>query len=109
MASERRFDEANRAAREHLERTKQRLAQGRARLQRLHESIDATNRHIESMSSWIEETERSLDEERRRRASGDRDCPRLLGEDGIVVEVVDLNRRRADRREAKHDARLAEV
>ena len=65
------FDEANRAAREHLERTRRRLRDGRETLARLHESIDATNRHIETMSDWIEETERTLAEERERRSSSE--------------------------------------
>ena len=69
MKSEARFDEANRAAREHLERTKKRLASGRERLERLHRSIDDTNRHLETISDWIEETERALDEERKRRSA----------------------------------------
>jgi septal ring factor EnvC (AmiA/AmiB activator) len=69
MRSEARFDEANQAAREHLERTKQRLASGRERLERLHRSIDDTNRHLETISDWIEETERALDEERKRRSA----------------------------------------
>jgi chromosome segregation ATPase len=68
MASERQV-EANRAAREFLERTRARLADGRERLKRLHESIDDTNRHLESMSGWIEETERTLAQERKRRPS----------------------------------------
>ena len=68
MASDRRV-EANRAAREYLERTRARLADGRKRLKRLHESIDDTNRHLESISGWIEETERTLAEDRKRRPS----------------------------------------
>jgi hypothetical protein len=68
MASDRR-DEANRAAREHLERTRARLARGREKLKRLHESIDDTNKHLESMSDWIAETERTLAEERDERPS----------------------------------------
>ena len=71
MASDRRFDEPNRAAREHLEKTRQRLLNGRAKLERLHESIDDTNRHLESISGWIAETERTLAEERKRRSAGD--------------------------------------
>ena len=65
------FDEANRAAREHLERTRRRLKDGRETLERLHESIDATNRHIETMSDWIQETERALAQERERRSSSE--------------------------------------
>jgi len=68
MPSDRRF-EANRAVREYLERTRARLADGREKLQRLHESIDDTNRHLESMWGWIEETERTLAQERKRRPS----------------------------------------
>jgi hypothetical protein len=68
MASERQV-EANRAAKEYLERTRARLAEGRKRLRRLHESIDDTNKHLESMSGWIEETERTLAEDRKRRSS----------------------------------------
>ena len=68
MASERQV-EANRAAREFLERTRARLADGRERLKGLHESIDDTNRHLESMWGWIEETERTLAQERKRRPS----------------------------------------
>jgi chromosome segregation ATPase len=68
MASERQV-EANRAVKEYLERTRARLAEGRQRLKRLHESIDDTNRHLESMSGWIEETERALAEDRKRRSS----------------------------------------
>jgi hypothetical protein len=69
MAHDRRYDEANRAAREHLERTRQRLAKGRRNLDRLHESIDDTRRHIDTMSEWISETEQALAEERERRLS----------------------------------------
>jgi predicted nucleic acid-binding Zn-ribbon protein len=69
MASGGRFDEANRAAREYIERTRQRLRDGRKTLERLQAEIADTNRHIESMSSWIEENERALREERKRRSS----------------------------------------
>jgi chromosome segregation ATPase len=71
MGQDRRFDETNRAAREHLERTRQRLEKGRKRLNRLHESIDDTKRHIDSMSDWITETEQALAEDRKRRSSGE--------------------------------------
>jgi peptidoglycan hydrolase CwlO-like protein len=60
-------EQANRAAQEHLERTRARLASGRVKLDRLHESISETKEHIESMSDWIEETERTLEEERKRK------------------------------------------
>jgi len=68
MALDRR-DEANRAALEHLERTRARLARGRENLKRLHESIDDTNKHLESMFDWIAETERTLAQERDERPS----------------------------------------
>jgi uncharacterized protein YlxW (UPF0749 family) len=60
---------ANRAARDHIEKTRQRLRDGREKLERLQAEIDDTNRHIESMSAWIEENERALEEERTRRAA----------------------------------------
>ena len=69
MPSDRRFDEANRAAREHIERTRERLRDGRLTLERLHAEIDDTNRHIETMTSWIEENERALQADRERRSS----------------------------------------
>ena len=67
MPSQRRFDDANRAAREHIERTRERLRSGRRTLERLQAEIEDTNRHIESMSAWIEENERAIEAERRRR------------------------------------------
>ena len=68
MASDRQV-EANRAVREYLERTRARLVDGRKKLRRLHESIDNTNRHLESISGWIAEAERALAEDRKRRSS----------------------------------------
>ena len=62
-------EEANRAAAEHVERTRRRLADGRATIDRLHESVEETNRHLEDIGRWIDETERLLEEERRRRES----------------------------------------
>jgi len=56
----------NEEARRHLERTKERLAQGRAAIKRLRESIDDTNRHLETIGEWIGESERALDEQRQR-------------------------------------------
>ena len=58
----RRIDEV----REYVRRTRERLASGRAELDRLHESIESTNRHIASMSEWIDETKRSLEADRSR-------------------------------------------
>ena len=69
MAQDRRGD-TNQAAREHLERTRNRIAYGRKNLDRLHESIEDTRRHIELMSDWIAETEQALAGDRRRRSSG---------------------------------------
>jgi predicted nucleic acid-binding Zn-ribbon protein len=69
MTSDAKFDEVNRATREYIERTRERLRAGRATLARLHDAIEDTNRHIESMASWIEENERMLHEERKRRSS----------------------------------------
>jgi peptidoglycan hydrolase CwlO-like protein len=70
MASQERRDErANRAAREHIEKTRKRLQEGRDKLERLQAEIDDTNRHIETMSSWIEENERALQADRERRSS----------------------------------------
>ena len=71
MAEERRYDESIRAAREHLERTRARLAKGRKNLDRLHDSIDDTRRHIDTMSDWIAETEQALAEDRKRRSPGE--------------------------------------
>jgi predicted nucleic acid-binding Zn-ribbon protein len=68
VGSDEQFD-ANRSAREHVERTRRRLREGRAELERLHESIDDTRKHIASMSDWIDGNERALDAERTRRAS----------------------------------------
>jgi phage-related tail protein len=63
-----RFDDANRAAQEHIARTRETLRNGRERLRRMQAEIDDTNRHIASMSEWIEENERVLQEERDRRS-----------------------------------------
>jgi peptidoglycan hydrolase CwlO-like protein len=66
MGLDREREEAVNAAREHVERTRKRLADGRATIDRLHESIEETNRHIASVSDWIGETERTLGEDRAR-------------------------------------------
>jgi predicted nucleic acid-binding Zn-ribbon protein len=70
MGTDRERELAVKAAKEHVERTRKRLADGRATIDRLHESIEDTNRHIASVSEWIGETERALGEERARRAVG---------------------------------------
>ena len=49
----RRIDEV----RDYVRRTRERLAHGRAELDRLHESIESTNQHIASISEWLEETQ----------------------------------------------------
>jgi phage-related tail protein len=64
-----RFDDANRAVQEHIARTREALRDGRDRLRKMQAEIDDTNRHIASMSEWIEENERLLQEERARRSS----------------------------------------
>jgi DNA-binding PadR family transcriptional regulator len=69
VVSNKDFDDANRAARAHIERTRERLRSGRETLARLRAEIDDTSRHLETMTSWLEENERALDEERRRRGS----------------------------------------
>jgi chromosome segregation ATPase len=68
MTSDRTFDAANRAAREHIARTRERLRSGRQTLDRLQAEIDDTNRHIEAMADWIQENERLLREDRLRRS-----------------------------------------
>jgi len=70
VASREHSDEAtNRAAREHIEKTRKRLRDGRDKLARLQAEIDDTNRHIETMTSCIEENERALQADRERRSS----------------------------------------
>jgi septal ring factor EnvC (AmiA/AmiB activator) len=64
-----RFDDANRAVQEHIAWTREALRDGRDRLRKMQAEIDDTNRHIASMSEWIEENERTLQEERDRRSS----------------------------------------
>ena len=46
---------ANRAAREHLERMRERLAAGRDEIDRQHESIADTRDHMSGMGRWIAE------------------------------------------------------
>ena len=61
-----------RAAADHIDRTRRRLADGQATIERLQESVEATNKHLASISRWIEETDRQLEEERERRAGADK-------------------------------------
>ena len=64
MSGARKGEDSVRAAREHVERTRKRLADGRQSIERMQQSIEDTNRHIESISQWIDETERALGEMR---------------------------------------------
>ena len=57
---------ANRAAAEHVERMRRRLADGRAELDRMRASVADTNDHMASMADWIDETDRHLRDARRR-------------------------------------------
>jgi predicted nucleic acid-binding Zn-ribbon protein len=61
-----------RAAAEYVERTRRRLADGQATIERLQESVEETNEHLASISGWIDETDRQLKEERERRAGANK-------------------------------------
>jgi outer membrane protein TolC len=56
-----------RAAEEHVQRTRKLLADGKSELERQRASVDATEEHLTGMQRWIEQTERALGEENRRR------------------------------------------
>ena len=58
MTRDREREEAVIAARAHVERTRKRLADGRVTIERLHESIEETNRHIANVSARIGATTR---------------------------------------------------
>jgi hypothetical protein len=63
---------ANRSVAEYLEHLRQRLADGRAELQRQRALIDETHEHLAGMSQWIEQTNLELELGRERReALGD--------------------------------------
>ena len=62
-----RREEVNRLAREHVERLKRRLADGKHELARQRESVSETREHLTGMSRWIAQTELHLGEERARR------------------------------------------
>ena len=65
--------EANRAAREHVERLRKRLQDGKDEIGRQRGVVDANRDHMADMSRWIEQTDRHLGEERaRRQADGAR-------------------------------------
>lgn len=58
---------ANRAAAEHVERLKKRLADGKQEIGRQRAAVDETRDHMADMSRWIEQTDQRLGEERARR------------------------------------------
>jgi len=51
---------ANRSVADYLGRLRQRLAEGRAELQRQRALIDETHEHLAGMSRWIEQTDLEL-------------------------------------------------
>jgi hypothetical protein len=66
-------EEANRAAREHVERLRKRLQDGKDEIGRQRGVVDANRDHMADMSRWIEQTDVHLGEERaRRQADGAR-------------------------------------
>jgi predicted nucleic acid-binding Zn-ribbon protein len=58
----------NRFAADHVTRTRERLAAGRAELARQREAVSATEKHLSGMKRWIEQTDRELGNERARRS-----------------------------------------
>jgi hypothetical protein len=56
----------NRAVADHLARLRQRIAEGKAEIERQRASIDETHEHLTGMSRWIEQTNRELGLGRRR-------------------------------------------
>ena len=60
-------EEANRAAREHVERLRKRLQDGKDEIGRQRGVVDANRDHMADMSRWIEQTDLHLGEERARR------------------------------------------
>jgi hypothetical protein len=62
---------AIRAAAEHVDLLRRRLADGRTELERQNESVEETRRHIEDISRFIAETERHLLEARRAASDGE--------------------------------------
>jgi predicted nucleic acid-binding Zn-ribbon protein len=61
----------NRAVADHLERLRQRLADGKSEIERLRASIEDTHEHLAGMSRWIEQTDLQLDQQRARRDTDD--------------------------------------
>jgi len=58
-----------RAAAEHVARTRERLQDGKAEIERQHAAVSDTREHMSGMHAWIEQTDRLLGEERARRAA----------------------------------------
>lgn len=52
----------NRAVADHLERLRQRLAEGKMEIERQRASIDETHEHLAGMSRWIEQTDLELNQ-----------------------------------------------
>jgi chromosome segregation ATPase len=61
---------ANRAAVEHIERLRARLAAGKSEIDRQRAAVDETREHLSGISRWIRETDRLLGDERARREAG---------------------------------------
>jgi hypothetical protein len=60
----------NRAVAEHLKELRQRLAGGRAEIDRQRAEVGATEEHMNEMSRWIAQTDVQLNLERERRKAG---------------------------------------
>jgi chromosome segregation ATPase len=71
VASEDDREAVIRAAAEHVDRLRRRLADGRAELERQNESVEDTRQHIEDISRFIAEIERHLLEVRREASDGE--------------------------------------
>ena len=63
---------ANRAAREHIERLRQRLEAGQSEIARQRASVSGTREHISGIQRWIEHSNQQLGEERARRGGESR-------------------------------------
>ena len=71
VASEDDREAVIRAAAEHVDRLRMRIADGRAELERQNESVEETRRHIADISRFIAETERHLLDVRRGASDGE--------------------------------------
>jgi hypothetical protein len=60
---------ANRSAADYLVRLRQRVAAGKAEIERQRASVDETHEHLAGMSRWIKQTDRELGQERERRTA----------------------------------------